>query len=355
MTEVIEAQRVGTARSAQAQGIGTQLMRSVEWLERATALRIIDQRELPAKLVHQDLSSLDEVIDAVKTLAIRGANSIGAAGAFGFALGIKAGLDSREAARAMIGARPTAVTLKHGVEEALAAFENTLSWEAAVESGQQIIAQDQRNCELIGEFGAQELEDAHSILTHCNTGILATAGIGTALGVVYTLAARDNALKVYSTETRPLRQGLRLTTWELSQAGIDVTALVDSAAASLLASGAVDAVIVGADRIAVNGDTANKVGTFALALAAAAAGVPFYVAAPLSAIDAEASSARDIPIEMRGSAEVLDAAGVNQDLPTWNPAFDIAPANLIKGIVTERGVLRAPFETSIAQALHGGI
>ncbi len=326
--------------------------RSIEWTPRET-LRVIDQRALPAQVIRRELSSVEEVIDAISTLAVRGANSIGAAGAFGFALGVRGGGDAEEVASAVAGARPTAVALRHGVDDALAAYRRGGSWRDSVGVGVSLLATDENDCARIGEFGRIETRGARRILTHCNTGILATAGIGTALGIVYTKAAAGEDIQVYSTESRPLRQGLRLTVWELQQAGIPVTALVDSAAAALLHSGQIDVVLVGADRIAANGDTANKVGTFSLALAARDAGVPFYVVAPVSAVDPAALDGDAIPIELRGAEEVL-AIGPDSPRPdtdVWNPSFDVTPARLLTGIITERGVVRAPFRTGLAQVL----
>ncbi|MCI1642514.1 MAG: S-methyl-5-thioribose-1-phosphate isomerase [Actinomyces sp.] len=319
-----------------------QALRALEWID-AGALRIIDQRELPGRLSRVDLASADDVIDAIRTLAVRGANSIGSAGAFGFALGVRDGEEPRAVAARVAAARPTAVALREGVAQAAAAVSEGGSWRDAVRVGTALLEQDVEDCARIGEAGRIELAGATSILTHCNTGILATAGIGTALGVVYAKAAAGEDVHVYSTETRPLRQGLRLTVWELQQAEIPVTALVDSAAAALLHSGAVDAVVVGADRIAANGDTANKVGTFSVALAARDAGVPFYVAAPLSAVDVTAADGGAIPIELRGAEEVLredpgSAPLAAADTDVWNPSFDVTPARLIDGIITERGV-----------------
>ncbi|MBW3089692.1 S-methyl-5-thioribose-1-phosphate isomerase [Bifidobacterium miconisargentati] len=331
-------------------------LRSVVWQDNEgdaeASLRIIDQRKLPAALEYRDLRNADDVVDAIQTLSIRGANSIGAAGAFGYAFAVRDGLSSAEAFDKVSNARPTAVTLRHGVQRAADAFAAEGDWHAAVAAGERIIEEDIDECRRIGEVGAAELADAPRILTHCNTGILATAGIGTAIGVIYTKQALGQEVHVYSTETRPLRQGLRLTAWELAKNGIDVTALVDGAAPAALHNGLIDAVIVGADRIAANGDTANKIGTYSLAVAAHENHIPFYIAAPLSAVDASARSEQDIPIELRGGAEVLDAPGVDQSLPTWNPAFDVTPSYLITGIITPVGVLRAPYEESIKNALQ---
>jgi methylthioribose-1-phosphate isomerase len=324
-------------------------LRAIEWTPEQT-LRVIDQRALPRRLERRDLATEEEVIEAIATLCVRGANSIGAAGAFGVALGVRAGGDPAGVAARVGAARPTAITLRHGVDRALAAVRDQGSWRGAVAVGEELLAVDREDCRRIGEFGRRETRGATAVLTHCNTGILATAGIGTALGVVYAKVEAGEDVHVYSTESRPLRQGLRLTVWELQQAGIPVTALVDSAAAALLHEGRVDVVLVGADRVAANGDTANKVGTLSLALAARDAGIPFYVAAPLSAVDANTGDGAGIPIELRGAEEVLDVAEVSPTAETdvWNPSFDITPARLITGIITQWGVARPPFEASLA-------
>jgi methylthioribose-1-phosphate isomerase len=214
-----------------------------------------------------------------------------------------------------------------------------------------ILVEDREACRSIGEHGRAELPHARRLLTICNTGWLATGGWGTALGVVYAKAAAGEEVEVLACETRPLLQGARLTAWELQQAGIPVTVLTEGAAASRLARGDVDAVIVGADRVAANGDTANKIGTYALAIAAHHHGVPFYVAVPRSTLDPTTSSGTAIEIEQRAGAEIRAAAGLPDEVAVWNPAFDVTPASLVTAIVSDAGVLRPPFEASIARAL----
>jgi methylthioribose-1-phosphate isomerase len=227
--------------------------------------------------------------------------------------------------------------------------------ELAHREAEAILAEDREACERIGAFGRRELSTASRILTHCNTGRLATAGWGTALGVVYAKAQAGDPVHVFASETRPLLQGARLTVWELQDAGIDVTLIPDGASAALMGQGLVDAVIVGADRIAMNGDTANKVGTLSHAVNAKHSGIPFYVAAPLSTFDPSIASGVGIEIEMRSSSELTQwrgqptsAAGV----ATWNPAFDVTPGALITAIVTEVGVIHPPYEESIPNALE---
>ena len=319
----------------------SELPPSIEWT--GDAVRIIDQRRIPAALELRSLTTVEQVIDAIETLAVRGANVIGSAGALGLALGVRAGLDPRLTADRLIAARPTAVNLRVAVERALAASD-------PLAEALRLIDADRDECRRIGEFGRAELADARRILTHCNTGKLATTGWGTALGVVYAKHEAGEPVTVVATETRPLRQGARLTAWELAESGIDVELIVDSAAAAALATGTIDAVIVGADRIAANGDTANKIGTRALAIAAAHEGVPFYVAATLNAIDVSTPTGAAIEIEQRSGDEVRD--GVAASVRVWNPAFDVTPASLITGIITEAGVLRPPFAAAIAEALN---
>ncbi len=323
----------------------TALPPSVAWIAGPTGagghVRIIDQRVIPGRLETRDLTTADEVIDAIATLAVRGANVIGSTGALGFVLAVRAGEDPAVAAERIIAARPTAVNLRVAVETVRASADPLATALA-------LIAADAEQCRLIGEHGRDELADARVLLTHCNTGRLATTGWGTALGVVYAKHEAGHPLTVLATETRPLRQGARLTAWELERAGIDVELIPDSAAAAALSLRGVDAVLVGADRIAANGDTANKIGTRALAIAAHHEGIPFYVAATLNAIDAGTPEGAAIPIEERAASELDDVpAGVG----VWNPAFDVTPAALIAGIITEAGILRPPFAAAIRSVL----
>jgi methylthioribose-1-phosphate isomerase len=318
---------------------------SIAWT--GDGLTVLDQRLVPDATLYLELTTIDDVIAAIASLAVRGANVLGTAGAFGYVLGVRAGLDPAEAAQRVIAARPTAVNLRVAVE---LAHDALLRGEDPLDLALGLLAEDRAATATIGELGRVELGGADRILTHCNTGALATTGRGTALGIVYAKADAGEPVQVWATETRPLRQGARLTVWELQEAGIPVTLLVDSAAAALLVSGSVDAVVVGADRIAANGDTANKIGTFALAVAAKHAGVPFYVAATWNAIDARTPDGAAIPIEQRAAAEVIGTGegAPAADTTVWNPAFDVTPASLITGIVTERGVLHAPFGPAIA-------
>lgn len=337
---------------------------SVRWT--GDSIEIIDQTQLPESLHILELRSVEETIDAIHRLAVRGAPAIGACGALGMVMGLDehAPSDRTAALRVLEGlteqignARPTAVNLSWAVKrvsDAAAAGRDPVDIRRlALREAQAIIDEDREACRLIGEFGSTELAGRNRIMTHCNTGRLATAGWGTALGVIYAKAAAGDPVAVMATETRPLLQGARLTTWELRDAGIDVTLMPDSAAAAALASKLVDAVIVGADRIAANGDTANKIGTLSHAVNAHAAGVPFYVAAPLSTFDRSIGSGDEIEIELRPPDEVRrigDTATAPPDVKVWNPAFDVTPHRYIAAIITEFGVLHPPYTESIAAA-----
>ncbi|HYV99270.1 MAG TPA: S-methyl-5-thioribose-1-phosphate isomerase, partial [Gemmatimonadaceae bacterium] len=328
----------------------------VRFADGGRAVRIIDQRRLPAERVERDLRTVDDIVDAISTLAVRGAPAIGVCGAMGLAVAMRA-YDAVSPAAALTAAgaiaqrirtaRPTAVNLAWAVDRCLlrAAEAGTGAADVIAAEAQRICDEDLAMGHAIGLHGLELLGDPVRVLTHCNTGALATAGAGTALSVVYAAHAAGRAVSVFATETRPLLQGARLTAWELARARIPVTVLVDSAAAALMQRRAVDAVIVGADRIAANGDTANKIGTFSLAVSAAHHGIPFYVAAPWSTIDTGTATGEAIPIEERDRDEVARVGGrltITGDAEVWNPAFDVTPASLITAIVTDRGVHRPP-------------
>jgi methylthioribose-1-phosphate isomerase len=304
------------------------------------AIEIIDQTLLPAEERVIRLRTVDDVVDAIQRLAVRGAPAIGVTGALGVLL---TGGD-RAAAERIASARPTAVNLRWAVERVLASTD----WTAEALA---ILAEDIAACRAIGEHGRAELAGASRILTVCNAGRLATAGIGTALGVVYAKAEAGERVEVFACETRPLLQGARLTAWELGDAGIPVTVLPDGAAPALLGRGGIDAVIVGCDRVEANGDVANKIGTYALAIAAQHHGVPFYVAGPRSTLDAATPTGAEIEIEQRDGGEVRAIAGLDATTAVWNPAFDVTPAALITGLITDAGVLRAPYGPAIAGVL----
>jgi methylthioribose-1-phosphate isomerase len=277
-----------------------------------------------------DVTTVDELCELIRTLAVRGAPALGAAGAMGVALASVRGEDVHAAGDALIATRPTAVNLAWGVGQALAATDPVA---AACRIAEDDIATNQR----IGAHGAPLIADGANVLTHCNTGALACVGWGTALGVVRSAHEAGTRVHVWAGETRPLLQGARLTMWELDQLGIPATLIVDAAAASRFSAGDVDLVIVGADRIAANGDVANKIGTYGLAVLAKHHGVPFYVAAPRSTVDASCPTGDAIEIEERSADEV--AVGVSA---VANPAFDVTPAELITGWITEDGVSATP-------------
>lgn len=306
------------------------------------ALRVLDQTALPFEERELVLGSAAEVADAIRRLAVRGAPLIGVAAAYGVALEAPQGID--EACTILKAARPTAVNLAWAVDR-VRASSDPLAEARAIE------AEETANSDAIAAHGADLLSGARRILTHCNTGALAAPGRGTALAVIAELFDRGGLEHVYATESRPLLQGARLTVWELRRWGIPHELLVDSAAAGLIASGAVDAVVVGCDRVAANGDVANKVGTYGLALAAHAAGIPFVVAGPTSTIDPDCASGAEITIEERSAEEVRHAAGALltlADTPCRNPAFDVTPAALVTELVTEQGVRRRELEPARA-------
>jgi len=318
------------------------------------ALRILDQRLLPGELRMRDLRTVEEVAEAIRTLAVRGAPAIGVAAAIGLAVAA-GGAELAEVERAaatLRATRPTAVNLAWaldrmlGVARSHAALAAPARRELLREEAERIRAQDAAMCLAIGEHGAALIESGMRILTHCNAGALATAGIGTALAPLYVAHSRGAKLQVYADETRPLLQGSRLTAWELTQAGIPVTVITDGMAASLMARGEVDLVLVGADRIAANGDVANKIGTYGLAVLAKHHGVPFVVAAPMSSVDPHTPDGSAIVIEQRDPAEVTHLNGVRvaaEGALVYNPAFDVTPHTLVTRIVTDRGVFCPPY------------
>ena len=330
-------------------------IRPVTWS--GTAVRIIDQTVLPDRLAYLELATVDELVAAIRRLAVRGAPALGVAGAFGVALALQQGAREQwdeeqvlEAIEQVRSARPTAVNLAAGADRVAARVAEGLP--AVLLEAQAVLDEDLTANRTLSALGADWLlgrlglaapaaQRPLRLLTHCNAGALATAGWGTALGVVRELHARGLVQVVYVDETRPLLQGARLTAWELDRLGVAHRVQADAAAASTIVSGAVDAAIVGADRIAANGDTANKIGTLGVALACAHAGVPFLVAAPTSTVDLGTASGARIPVELRDESEVL-AAGGTVTAPRGsrghNPAFDVTPAALISALTTELGV-----------------
>lgn len=304
------------------------------------AIGYIDQRALPAELLVRRARNVDDVVEAIATLAVRGAPAIGVFGAYGCALAARAH-DGTERERAFLrirDARPTAVNLGWAVDRVRARADGDFLAEAQRIHDEQIAID-----RLIGESAIELFPSTGAVLTHCNTGPLATAGGGTALGAIVAAYRAGKALNVYASETRPLLQGARLTMYELRAAGVPATLIVDGAAAITMTRKKIQLVIVGADRVARNGDTANKIGTYALAIAAAHHGIPFYVAAPRSTFDFSLASGDAIPIEERRPDEVRIDAGD----AVYNPAFDVTPARLITAFVTEYGIVRPPYFESI--------
>jgi len=341
-------------------------LKTIEWL--GDRVRLIDQTRLPLEFVHKETADYREIAESIRRLEVRGAPAIGVAGAMGVALAaLESPADDLEGLRADVAAaaahlestRPTAVNLAWAIRRTLGILDDPSIREPEdararlVEEAVGIFEEDRALSRRIGEHGAALLEDGDAVLTHCNAGGLATAEYGTALAVVYVAVEQGKSIRVFADETRPLLQGARLTAWELEQHGIDVTVLVDGAAATVLRNGWVDAVIVGADRIAGNGDVANKIGTYPLAIAARRHDVPFYVAAPFSTLDASLATGSDIPIEERDASEVEGCGGARttpEGVGVYNPAFDVTPAGLVTAIVTDRGIFRAPY----GETLFGG-
>lgn len=310
-------------------------------------VRILDQRHLPGEERYRVLTSVDEVAEAIQSLAVRGAPLIGVVAAMGMVLATGGG-DAREvsaAAERLRATRPTAVNLGWALDRMLARAAQAGGQglrQALIDEADAIWEEDQAMCRRIGEAGASLLADGVTVMTQCNAGALATGGIGTALAPVYLAAERGRRVEVLVPETRPLLQGSRLTAWELARAGIACTVITDNMVASRLAQGGVSSVIIGADRIAANGDVANKIGSYAIALAARAHDVPYYVAAPRSTFDPACPDGAAIPIEQRGADEVSMIRGVQLAPPgvaVWNPAFDVTPAAFVCGYITDAGLL----------------
>ncbi|HZT65829.1 MAG TPA: S-methyl-5-thioribose-1-phosphate isomerase [Acidimicrobiales bacterium] len=314
---------------------------TIEWGD--GLVRLVDQRGLPEDLRFIEAATVEELCRCIAELAVRGAPALGVAGAMGIALASWRGEDLAAAAERIVATRPTAVNLKWGVERALASAD-------PVAEVLEIAAEDVRRNRRLGALGAELLGEGSRVLTHCNTGSLACAGYGTALGVIRAAHESGKHPMVWVGETRPVLQGSRLTAWELDRIGIPATLIVDSAAASLMAAGEVDCVMVGADRIAANGDVANKVGTYSLAVLARHHRIPFYVAAPLSTVDFGCTTGRSIPVERRPPEEVVMTGG-RRLAPTGtavdNRAFDVTPARLVTAIITDDGIAARPYRRSL--------
>ena len=334
-------------------------------------MRIVDQTLLPSEFKYVFCDTVEDVWEAIKNLRVRGAPAIGIAAALGVLVGTRGTsyetaeeLESKvlEVADYLATSRPTAVNLfwaldrMKGVVAAKKDKPPRVVMDLLEAEAVSILAEDKVTCRAIGKFGAELVKDGDGILTHCNAGGLATADYGTALAVIFAADEQGKRVRVYADETRPLLQGARLTTWELMHAGIDVTLICDNMAAVVMREGKVHLVVVGADRIAGNGDTANKIGTYSVALLARAHSVPFYVAAPLSTFDLSLSSGDEIPIEERAAEEVTQGFGKRtapEGVKVYCPAFDVTPADLVTSFITEKGVIRPPYTESIGKLVSG--
>jgi methylthioribose-1-phosphate isomerase len=332
------------------------MVETVQWTDAGVVM--IDQTRLPHEQSFVTCRSYTEVAHAIRTMVIRGAPAIGVAAAMGVALGVQEDADFETVCAALAATRPTAVNLFWAIER-MRRLKATLNGTGRQETVRRMIAEacrireeDIAMCRAIGRHGAPLVPDGKTVLTHCNAGALATAGYGTALGVIRAAVAAGKNIDVFADETRPFLQGARLTAWELQQDGIPTTIITDNMAGHFLRSGRIGCVVVGADRIAANGDVANKIGTYSVAVLAKENDVPFYVAAPLSTFDLTLASGDLIPIEQRAPEEVTHVFGVPvapEGIAVANPAFDITPARYVSAIICERGVARAPYEESLRQ------
>lgn len=343
-------------------------IKTIEWVDNFS--RMIDQTILPYEFKTVDIKTCNQMYDAIKDMIVRGAPAIGIAGAHGVALAAQelASNDNetflnelRNKAEYLKSSRPTAVNLAWAVEKQMALVEQNPNRNvselvsALVKNAVKMENEDIEINKKMGDFGAELVPKGATILTHCNAGALATVGYGTALGVIRSAYAKDPSVKVFADETRPRQQGARLTTWELTMDGIPTTLITDGMCSYFMSKGMIDMVVVGADRIAANGDTANKIGTYTVAIAAKYHNVPFYIAAPLSTIDTNISSGKEIPIEERSHEEVTHINGdwiCAKDVSIINPGFDVTPNELIAGIITEVGVLKPDYKASIKKAFE---
>lgn len=348
-------------------------IQTIEWRSGPPGYaRLIEQTRLPSEAVYLDVHDVPAMVDAIYRLAVRGAPAIGVAAAYGVLLGVQGRSGDRPEAllahldavvRQLAAARPTAVNLFWALKRmqaracAVAAqgADSARIIAALFAEAQAIHREDAEQCRRMGELGAPLIRDGMRLLTHCNAGALATGGIGTALAPLYTAWAAGRRFEVFADETRPLLQGARLTAYELSQAGIPVTLITDNMAGRVMSEGRVDAVFVGSDRIAANGDVCNKIGTYSVAVLARHHGIPFYVVAPLSTFDAEVATGAEIPIEERPASEVTHGFG-KQTAPAgvrvYNPAFDVTPAGLVSAIITEAGILERPDRAGVRRLLE---
>jgi len=339
--------------------------KAVSWIN--GELYLLDQTRLPNQVVEEKQSTIEQVWDSIKVLKVRGAPAIGIAGAYGLLVGVKEfrRLDKEtflrkleEKAAYLDSARPTAVNLGWGLKRmvdkarSLSADSAEEIYEALVAEAILIHQEDITCCNEIGRLGAELIENGVGILTHCNAGSLAVSELGTALAPMYVAQSHGKEFKVYADETRPLLQGARLTSWELFQAGIDVSLICDNMAAHIMSKGDIQLVIVGTDRVAANGDVANKIGTMGVAILADYFSIPFYVACPFSTIDLNTKEGKDIPIEEREPQEVIhfgDKLVAPEKVSVRNPAFDVTPNALVAGIITEKGIIRPPYEKNLRE------
>jgi methylthioribose-1-phosphate isomerase len=337
-------------------------LKTIEWVD--DAVKIVDQTRLPTELVFERIDNSEVMHDAIKNLKVRGAPAIGIAAAFGVYLGVR-NISSHENNEVFLSAvhqkadylataRPTAVNLFWALDRVKAKTSELVKKKCStadikkllLQEAKNILEEDRQMCRRIGEYGLGLLAGKNAILTHCNAGGLATSEYGTALAPVYLAAEQGRLIHVYADETRPLLQGSRITAFELQQAGIPVTLICDNMAATVMARGLIDAVIVGADRIAANGDTANKIGTYGVAILAKAHEIPFYVAAPASTFDRSIASGKEIPIEERQGREITHGFGIQtapNGIEVFNPAFDVTPSHLITSFITDTGIIAPPY------------
>ncbi len=346
------------------------MLPTIAWADNDVVM--VDQRKLPGQEVYVHCRTAKEVARAITTMVIRGAPAIGVAAGMGIALGMRRSkatgtrqftVEFNQTCDLMAGTRPTAVNLFRAIDRMKRAFgEGALAGESVddlkaslTREADAIHDEDVAACKAMGQFGAEVVPAHARILTHCNAGALATAGYGTALGVIRAAAGQGKVAQVFADETRPFFQGARLTAWELVRDGIPTTVITESMAGPLMRQGGLDFIVVGADRIAANGDVANKIGTYTVAMMARAHGIPFYVAAPLSTIDLATPDGAGIPIEQRNAREMTHVGSTPltpEGATVWNPAFDVTPHDLVAGIITERGIARAPYHESLP-ALFG--
>ena len=338
-------------------------VQTLKWQD--DALVLIDQTRLPEELVYEACRDVETVAQAIEVLMVRGAPAIGLAAAYGVVIGAREAIDCEpaefrrrveEAIDRLARTRPTAVNLFWALDQMRALLnahqdsDNQTTCDAFLATADRLFEEDRQICRQIGRNGAELLRDGGQVITHCNAGGLATADYGTALGVIYAAHETGKKVAVFADETRPLLQGSRLTAWELMQSGVDVKVICDNMAASVLRAEDIDCCIVGADRIARNGDVANKIGTYGLAILAREHDVPFYVAAPVSTLDISLASGEQIPIEERNPIEIRAGMGKStapDDVPVYNPAFDITPKELVTAIISEKGVAHPPFEPTL--------